>query len=165
MRRFIPRGDGTGGERRAHGSEPASMQCGGPVASPDTAMARHSEINQELIYGKNHRVLHTQQLPQEGRTGASGALWKSDRVRVVEEEISLSREVIARVCPNRGRERSKAMQPVNTAGLAIVFRNPEPRREPQYPNGWRLLTSDRQFNILVCHDDARRPRIVRKEAA
>ncbi len=56
------------------------------------------------------------------------------------------------------------MQPVNTVGLAIVFRNPEPRREPQI-SGWMLLTSDRQFNILVCHDDARRPRIVRKEAA
>ncbi len=57
------------------------------------------------------------------------------------------------------------MQPVNTAGLAIVFRNPEPRLEPQYPDGWTLLTSDGQLKIFVCRDDARRPRVVRKEAA
>ena len=50
------------------------------------------------------------------------------------------------------------MQPLNTAGLAIVFRNPEPRRESQCPDG-------RQLKIFVCRDDARRPRIVRKEAA
>jgi hypothetical protein len=57
------------------------------------------------------------------------------------------------------------MQPVNTAGLAIVFRNPELRRESQYPDGWMLFTSDRQLTIFVCRDDAERPRIVRKEAA
>lgn len=57
------------------------------------------------------------------------------------------------------------MQPVNPAALAIVFRNPQPRRESQYPDGWTLLASDRQLKIFVCHDDARRPRIVRKEAA
>jgi hypothetical protein len=57
------------------------------------------------------------------------------------------------------------MKPVNTAGLAIVFRNTEPQREPQYPDGWTLLTSDGQLKIFVCRDDARRPRVVRKEAA
>lgn len=57
------------------------------------------------------------------------------------------------------------MQPVNSAGLAIVFRNPEPQRESQYPDGWTLLSSDGQLKIFVSHDDARRPRIVRKEAA
>ena len=62
-------------------------------------------------------------------------------------------------------ERSNVMKPVNTAGLAIVFRNPEPRRESQYPFGWTLLTSDREFNVFVCLDSARRPRIIRKEAA
>lgn len=29
--------------RRAHGSEPASMQCGSPVASPETATGRFVE--------------------------------------------------------------------------------------------------------------------------
>lgn len=82
--------------RRAHGSEPASMQCGGPVASPGTAMSRRSKIKQEVICGKSHRVLHTQQLPQEGRTDASGTTRESDRVRVVEKEIGLSRKVIVR---------------------------------------------------------------------
>jgi hypothetical protein len=57
------------------------------------------------------------------------------------------------------------MQPVNTAGLAIVFRNPAPRRESQCPDGWMLLTADRRLKIIVCRDDARRPRIVWKEAA
>lgn len=57
------------------------------------------------------------------------------------------------------------MQPVNTAGLAIVFRNSEPRRESQYPDGWTLLTSDGQLKIFVCREDAGRPRVVRKEAA
>ena len=57
------------------------------------------------------------------------------------------------------------MKPANTAGLAIVFRNPEPRREAQYPEGWMLLSSARRLQIFVGRDDARRPRIVRKEAA
>jgi hypothetical protein len=57
------------------------------------------------------------------------------------------------------------MQPINTAGLAIVFRNPEPRRESQYPDGWTLLTSDGQLKIFVGRDNARRPRVLRKEAA
>jgi hypothetical protein len=57
------------------------------------------------------------------------------------------------------------MKPINTAGLAIVLRNAQPRRESQYPNGWMLLTSDRQLKIFICRDDARLPRIVRKEAA
>ncbi|MGA2457911.1 MAG: hypothetical protein ABSF85_10115 [Terriglobales bacterium] len=46
------------------------------------------------------------------------------------------------------------MKPVNTAGLTIVFRNPEPRRESQYPDGWMLNTSGRQFRIFVGRDDA-----------
>ena len=57
------------------------------------------------------------------------------------------------------------MKPVNTVGLAIVFRNSEPRREAQYPEGWMLLSSDRRLQIFVGRDDARRPRVVRKEAA
>jgi hypothetical protein len=57
------------------------------------------------------------------------------------------------------------MQPINTVGLTIVVRNPQPRRESQYPDGWMLLTSDCQLKIFICRDDATRPRIVRKEAA
>jgi hypothetical protein len=57
------------------------------------------------------------------------------------------------------------MQPGNTAGLAIVLRNPKPRRESQYPGEWILLTGDHQFKVLVCRDDARHPHVVRKEAA
>jgi hypothetical protein len=57
------------------------------------------------------------------------------------------------------------MQPGNTAALAIILRNPKPRRESQYPDGWMLLTSDRRLKIFVGRDDARRPRVVRKEAA
>ena len=66
---------------------------------------------------------------------------------------------------NMTLERSNGMKPVNTAGLAIVFRNTEPRREPQYPDGWTLLTSEGQLKVFVARDDARRPRVVRKEAA
>ena len=57
------------------------------------------------------------------------------------------------------------MQPVNPAGLAIVFRNPAPRRKSPCPDGWMLLTSDRRLKIFVCHEDQGRPRIVRKEVA
>ena len=40
--------------------------------------------------------------------------------------------------PNNGLQKSKTMRPVNRAGLAIVFRNPESQRESQYPDGWVL---------------------------
>jgi len=57
------------------------------------------------------------------------------------------------------------MQPANKSGLAIVYRNSQPQREAQYPNGWTLLTGDGQFKVFVCRDHASRPRVVRKEAA
>jgi hypothetical protein len=53
----------------------------------------------------------------------------------------------------------------NTAGLAIVFRNPQPRRETRYPDGWILLSRKHQFTVLVCRDETRRPHVIRKEAA
>lgn len=53
----------------------------------------------------------------------------------------------------------------NKAGLAIVFRNPEPQRELQYPQGWSLFTSEQEFNVVVRREDGKRPRVVRKEAA
>jgi hypothetical protein len=53
----------------------------------------------------------------------------------------------------------------NTAGLAIVFRNPQPRRETRYPDGWMLLSADHQFKVLVCRDETRRPHVIHKEAA
>jgi hypothetical protein len=57
------------------------------------------------------------------------------------------------------------MQPVNPAGLAIVFRNPEPHRELQYPNTWLLQAERQTLKIFVVLDGAKRPRIVRREAA
>ena len=57
------------------------------------------------------------------------------------------------------------MRPANTAGLAIVFRNPQPRRETRYPGGWILLSHDHQFKVFVGRDETRRPRVVHKEAA
>lgn len=57
------------------------------------------------------------------------------------------------------------MQPVNPAGLTIVFRNPEPRRESQYPNTWLLQAERQALKIFVVLDGANRPRIVRREAA
>ena len=53
----------------------------------------------------------------------------------------------------------------NQAGLAIVFRNPQPEREERYPGAWILLAGDQQIQVEVCRDDARRPHVVRKEAA
>jgi hypothetical protein len=49
--------------------------------------------------------------------------------------------------------------------LAIVFRNPRPRRESQFPNGWMLFHRGYQVRIYVSRDAARRPTIVAKEAA
>jgi hypothetical protein len=57
------------------------------------------------------------------------------------------------------------MQAGNKSGLAIIFTNPQPEREAQYPDGWILLTGNRQFNILVCRDGRRHPYVVQKEAA
>ena len=55
--------------------------------------------------------------------------------------------------------------PDNKSKLAIVFRNAEPRREAQYPEGWILLTSECEVKVFVGRDCGNRPRIVRKEAA
>jgi hypothetical protein len=57
------------------------------------------------------------------------------------------------------------MSQVNKSGLAIVFSNPAPRRESQYPNGWLLFRRNFQVRIYVSRDTASRPTIVRKEAA
>ena len=104
------------------------MQCGGPVASPGSAMSTRLEMKQEVIYGKSHRVLHTQQLPQEGRTSASGATWESHRVRVVEKKISLSREVIVRL------ESSEAALSTAMPGSDFLFEGMTP-----LPHGSRYI--------------------------
>jgi len=57
------------------------------------------------------------------------------------------------------------MRRINKSSLAIVFSNPQPRREPQYPNGWMLIRGDSQLRIYVSRDHASRPSIVKKEAA
>ena len=55
------------------------------------------------------------------------------------------------------------MQPIK--GLEVVFSNPEPKREPQYPNVWLLLSNSRSLKVFVVQDAARRPRVVGREAA
>jgi hypothetical protein len=55
--------------------------------------------------------------------------------------------------------------PDSRPGLAIVFRNSEPKREAQHPDNWILLTSVCQVRIVVCHDRGSRPRVIRREAA
>jgi hypothetical protein len=54
---------------------------------------------------------------------------------------------------------------VDKSSLAIVFSNPEPRRESQYPNGWMLIRGESQVRIYVSRDRGSRPSIVKKEAA
>jgi hypothetical protein len=108
-------------QRRAHGSESASMECGGPVASPDTAMSRRWKIMQEVICGKGHRILHTQQLPQESKSDPSARTRESDRVRLGEKEVGLSREVLATVS-NSARQRFRVREGSRkSAKLAISF--------------------------------------------
>ncbi len=57
------------------------------------------------------------------------------------------------------------MQDGKTSRLAVVFRNPQPAREAQYPDGWILFSRAQQFKVVVCRDDGRHRRVVRKEAA
>ena len=62
------------------------MQCGGPVASPD------SVLNNEVIYGKNNRILHTQQLPEKGdEVGAPRGMWEAAPFRDAPEEVGLAK--------------------------------------------------------------------------
>jgi len=58
------------------------------------------------------------------------------------------------------------MTQANKAGLAVVFRNPEARRELQGSSTWLLFVRNRDdLRISVSRDGVSRPRIVRKEAA
>jgi len=57
------------------------------------------------------------------------------------------------------------MQTISGSGLAVIFSNPEPKRESQYPDAWLLLAHGRELKIIVSHDDANHPRVVRREAA
>jgi len=58
------------------------------------------------------------------------------------------------------------MTHTNEAGLAVVFRNPEPRREGQNSSTWLLCSRNREdFRVFVSCDGVSRPRIVGKEAA
>ena len=58
------------------------------------------------------------------------------------------------------------MTHTNEAGLEIIFRNDEPRREGQCSSTWLLCSRDREeFRVFVSCDGVSRPRIVRKEAA
>ena len=58
------------------------------------------------------------------------------------------------------------MTQADGASLAIVFRNPEPRREMQSSSTRLLFARDRgDLRISVARNGASRPRVVRKEAA
>jgi hypothetical protein len=58
------------------------------------------------------------------------------------------------------------MTQANEAGLSIVFRNPQPRRELQVSSTWLLFVRNRDdLRISVSSEGVSRPRIVRKEAA
>ncbi len=63
-------------------------------------------------------------------------------------------------------ERRKPVTHTNTAGLQIIFRNDEPRREGQHSSTWHLYSRDREERkVFVSCDGVSRPRIVGKEAA
>lgn len=49
--------------------------------------------------------------------------------------------------------------------LTIVFRNAQPKRVADHPDGWILITSGHQFKVFVWSDNARYQRVIRKEAA
>ena len=58
------------------------------------------------------------------------------------------------------------MTHINEAGLEIIFRNREPRREVRNSSTWLLCSRDREdFRVFVSCDGVGRPRIVHKEAA
>jgi hypothetical protein len=57
------------------------------------------------------------------------------------------------------------MDKVNQSGLAIVFRNPAPRREREYTSTWLLLAGEQALKVVVSRDAETRPRVIWKEAA
>ncbi len=57
------------------------------------------------------------------------------------------------------------MDQMNEAGLQIVFRNPEPRRERDYPTTWLLLVGNQTLKVVVNRGTDTRPRVIYKEAA
>src|SRR5580704_3171696 len=61
------------------------------VCKPGARRCRDSRnIKQEVVCGKSHRVLHTQQSPQTDKADPRGTTRSSDRVRLIEKEIGLS---------------------------------------------------------------------------
>ena len=55
---------------------------------------------------------------------------------------------------------------INTSGLTLVVRNPQPRRELQCPNRWVLHSRDGgDFKVMVSHAGMSRPRVIYREAA
>lgn len=57
------------------------------------------------------------------------------------------------------------MEKINQSGLAIVFRNSEPKREREYPSTWLLLAGDHILKVVIARDVETRPHVVWKEAA
>jgi hypothetical protein len=53
---------------------------------------------------------------------------------------------------------------INASGPVLVYSNPGPKREPQFPAIWRLYARGRgEFNIIVTYH-ANHPCLVYKEA-
>jgi len=57
------------------------------------------------------------------------------------------------------------MVKVDQSDLAIVFRNPDPRRELEDPSTWLLLKEGQVLKVVITHDAQRRPHISWTEAA
>ena len=57
------------------------------------------------------------------------------------------------------------MEKVNQSDLAIVFRNPKPRREREYPSTWLLLAGKHALKVIVTRDAETRPHVMCTEAA
>jgi len=110
------------------------MQCGGPVASPGTAISTLSEIEQEVFCGKRHRVLHTQQLPQKAKALSSGTTRGSDRFRLVEKEIGLSERVQWFSC--RANARNATMTTLTRTQVTVEAERMMIMRRPALIRSW-----------------------------
>jgi hypothetical protein len=54
----------------------------------------------------------------------------------------------------------KKVNQVNQSDLAVVFRNPKPRREGEYPSTWLLLAGGQALKVLVIRDAETRPHVI-----
>ena len=57
------------------------------------------------------------------------------------------------------------MEKINQSGLAIVFRNPAPRRDREYTSTWLLFATEQVLKVVVSCDAETRPHVIWKDAA